>query len=194
MSAGPPPRRRRPLLIHGVDEQCDRLRRRRHRHGIGQAAPRGEIDHVCFQRPLCVAGEGAARLLGMRLEVGNARQAYAALEAHAETMQGVITDINLGKGPDGWAIGKQARQLVPTMPLVYVSGASQADWAAWGTQQRYDHQAFCTHATDGCYILVVERFGGDVIGPGITQAGRQSNPASCGRSSSPGSRAIRLGT
>lgn len=62
----------------------------------------------------------------------NAKQAYAALEAHGETIQGVTTDINLGKGPDGWAIGKRARQTCPTMPIVYVSGASQAEWASMG--------------------------------------------------------------
>lgn len=66
------------------------------------------------------------------VSASNAKQAYAALEDHAKTIQGVITDIDLGKGPDGWAIGKKARQLVATMPIVYVSGASQADWAAMG--------------------------------------------------------------
>lgn len=64
--------------------------------------------------------------------VSNAKQAYAALEAHAGTIQGVITDINLGKGADGWTIGKRARQTSPTMPVIYLSGASQAEWASMG--------------------------------------------------------------
>lgn len=66
------------------------------------------------------------------LSASDAKQAFSALDAHAGTIQGVITDINLGEGPDGWDIGKKARELVPTMPIVYVSGASQAEWASMG--------------------------------------------------------------
>jgi DNA-binding response OmpR family regulator len=47
-------------------------------------------------------------------------------------LRGLITDIDLGDGPDGWAIARKARELISALPVVYVSGASNADWASRG--------------------------------------------------------------
>lgn len=53
------------------------------------------------------------------------------LENDPDRFAGLITDIRL---PDveGWAIAKRARELVPTMPVVYMSGDSAVDWSAYG--------------------------------------------------------------
>jgi len=57
------------------------------------------------------------------------------LEAAAEPFRGLITDINLGDGPDGWEVARRARELVDGLPVVYVSGASQHDWTSQGVPQ-----------------------------------------------------------
>lgn len=62
----------------------------------------------------------------------NGPEAMAELEADAARFRGIVTDITLGEGPDGWEVARHARELAPTLPVVYMSGASAADWAAHG--------------------------------------------------------------
>lgn len=59
-------------------------------------------------------------------------QALAELDADAKRFKAVVTDIQLGSGPDGWDIGRRAREVVPDMPVIYVSGGSSNDWSAKG--------------------------------------------------------------
>ena len=65
-------------------------------------------------------------------EVGDGKEALAALEAGGEAVRGLVTDVNLGTDPDGWAIARKAREREATLPVVYVSGESQEAWAANG--------------------------------------------------------------
>lgn len=44
----------------------------------------------------------------------------------------VVTDIRLGAGPDGWAVATRARELNPSVGIVYVSAESSADWPVHG--------------------------------------------------------------
>jgi DNA-binding NtrC family response regulator len=59
-------------------------------------------------------------------------EALAELDANAARFRAVVTDIRLGAGPDGWEVARHARELVPEMPVVYMSGDSAANWAAQG--------------------------------------------------------------
>jgi CheY-like chemotaxis protein len=59
------------------------------------------------------------------------RQALEELKDIAR-FQGIVTDVRLGPPPDGWAVAKAARELVPSMPIVYMSGDSAADWHSMG--------------------------------------------------------------
>ena len=43
---------------------------------------------------------------------------------------GLVTDIDLGDGPDGWEVARRARRLNPALPVVYVTGDSGRDWEA----------------------------------------------------------------
>lgn len=47
-------------------------------------------------------------------------------------LSGVVTDIRLGVGPDGWAVATRARELNSAVAIVYVSADSSADWPAHG--------------------------------------------------------------
>jgi DNA-binding response OmpR family regulator len=59
-------------------------------------------------------------------------EALNLLEKVAGPFRGLVTDVDLGKGPDGWEIARRARELVEAIPVVYVSGASQHDWTSKG--------------------------------------------------------------
>jgi DNA-binding response OmpR family regulator len=66
------------------------------------------------------------------LAVGNGPQAIAELDKGAERFDAVVTDIRLGDGPTGWDIGHRARELVLTMPVVYMTADSAKAWASQG--------------------------------------------------------------
>ena len=59
-------------------------------------------------------------------------EAMNLLEMAKMPFRGLITDVNLGQGPDGWGLGRRARELFDAISVVYVSGASQHDWASQG--------------------------------------------------------------
>jgi DNA-binding response OmpR family regulator len=64
--------------------------------------------------------------------VSSGEEAFAALDRDAAQFSGVITDIRLGKGANGWQVGQHARQFVSSMPIVYVTADSAAEWASHG--------------------------------------------------------------
>jgi DNA-binding response OmpR family regulator len=63
---------------------------------------------------------------------GDGDRAVAELEKNANRFTAVITDIKLGKGPNGWDVARRARELVPDMPVVYITGDSIHEWSARG--------------------------------------------------------------
>jgi CheY-like chemotaxis protein len=62
----------------------------------------------------------------------NAAEGSALLESHKGALRGLITDINLGNGPDGWDVARHARELIPDLPVVYMSGQSAHEWTSHG--------------------------------------------------------------
>ena len=61
-----------------------------------------------------------------------ASEAIRALESRIAELSGLVTDVRLPGGPDGWAIGRRARELRADIPVVYTTGDSAADWSAKG--------------------------------------------------------------
>lgn len=66
------------------------------------------------------------------LTASNGSQALDLLGKPEGALRGLITDINLGDGPDGWEVARKARELASGLPVVYVSGASDGDWTSRG--------------------------------------------------------------
>jgi DNA-binding response OmpR family regulator len=66
---------------------------------------------------------------------GSGAKAIAELESHGADFKALITDIRLGSGPDGWEVGHRARQIVPGIPVVYMSGDSIHEWSAEGVPE-----------------------------------------------------------
>lgn len=54
--------------------------------------------------------------------VQNDREAYRAIEVDGAALQVLITDINLREGTTGFDIARFARRLLPSLPVIYVSG------------------------------------------------------------------------
>lgn len=54
----------------------------------------------------------------------------AAIEylGNQQELCGIVTDIRLGQGPDGWEVARRARDNEPRLPVVYVSGDSAHDF------------------------------------------------------------------
>jgi hypothetical protein len=63
---------------------------------------------------------------------GRGGKALSELEADPSRFNGLITDISLGGGPDGWEIARRARELIRNLPVVYISGHGSADWPSKG--------------------------------------------------------------
>ena len=64
------------------------------------------------------------------LHVATGREAVEVLED--PRIAGVITDIRLGKGPDGWDVARRAREVNPSIPIIYMSGDSAHEHASRG--------------------------------------------------------------
>jgi len=62
----------------------------------------------------------------------NGTAALATINENAGRFCAVITDIRLGKGPSGWDVGHRVRELVPAMPVIYMTADSAAEWSAHG--------------------------------------------------------------
>lgn len=60
------------------------------------------------------------------------QDALDALEQHQDGLSGVITDIRLQGEIDGWAIARRAREMLPHIPVVYMSGDSAHEHTALG--------------------------------------------------------------
>lgn len=86
-------------------------------------------DEILIQGMLMSALEEA----GFRLLVAdNGTQALELLAEKHALLHGIITDINLGDGPEGWEVAQTARELINSLPIVYVSAASEHEWFSKG--------------------------------------------------------------
>jgi DNA-binding response OmpR family regulator len=55
------------------------------------------------------------------------------LEAPETEYRALVTDVNLSPGKlTGWDVAKRARELQPTLPVVYITGTDANDWASNG--------------------------------------------------------------
>jgi DNA-binding response OmpR family regulator len=59
-------------------------------------------------------------------------EALAILEEVEAEISGLVTDIRLGEGPNGWELARTARELHAGLPVVYVSGDSAPDHTSQG--------------------------------------------------------------
>lgn len=86
-------------------------------------------DDVLIQADVIAGLEDAGFTLAV---ADDGEQALQILAERGAELRGVVTDINLGAGPDGWEIAKAARELIGGVAVVYVSAASDHEWTSCG--------------------------------------------------------------
>lgn len=59
-------------------------------------------------------------------------EAVTLLQGNKGKYQALVTDISLRGRMDGWTVAQHAREMDPEFPIVYISGASGADWPSKG--------------------------------------------------------------
>jgi len=67
--------------------------------------------------------------------VSDGTEALEKLALAGSTLSGLVTDIDLGDGPNGWQVAREARIWAPELPVVYVSGGSAHDWRMMGVPE-----------------------------------------------------------
>jgi CheY-like chemotaxis protein len=65
----------------------------------------------------------------------NGEAAFEASDEDGQPFCAVVTDVNLGRGPDGWAVARRARELRQGLPVVYATGASGHQWYSEGVPE-----------------------------------------------------------
>lgn len=58
----------------------------------------------------------------------NGHEALEKLASVGPVLRGLVTDVDLGNCPNGWQVAREAREFLPDLPVVYVSGASVHEW------------------------------------------------------------------
>lgn len=86
-------------------------------------------DQILIQTMLADALKEAGFSL---LVADDGSRAIQLLNANRERVHGVITDIGLGSGPDGWVVARTAREIVAGIPVVYVSAVADQEWTSKG--------------------------------------------------------------
>jgi DNA-binding response OmpR family regulator len=59
-------------------------------------------------------------------------EAVTLLRGQKGKYRALVTDISLRGKMEGWEVAQQAREIDPDFPVVYMSGASAADWPSKG--------------------------------------------------------------
>ena len=59
-------------------------------------------------------------------------EAVTLLKGNKTSYRGLVTDIGLRGKMDGWEVARQAREIDPQFPVVYISGAHAEDWPSKG--------------------------------------------------------------
>ena len=113
-----------------------------HRAQIAQV-PVGHLGVRSVEEPILLLVEDDALVLLVAqeaLETGGyavvvavtAAEAISVLNDQSAQFAGLVTDIRLGEGPDGWEVARHARELLADLPIIYVTGDSAADWPVHG--------------------------------------------------------------
>lgn len=66
------------------------------------------------------------------IEASTGKTAMECICTEGVSVAGLVTDINLGSGADGWAVARSGREMNPNLPVIYVTAESYDDWAARG--------------------------------------------------------------
>ncbi len=66
------------------------------------------------------------------IAANNGADAVGIIKQHSAALRGLVTDINLGKGLDGWEVARRGREMIPGLAVIYVSGLAEGEWPSKG--------------------------------------------------------------
>jgi DNA-binding response OmpR family regulator len=87
-------------------------------------------DQDTLSRELVAKALGDAGFQVVTAESGTL--AFEALSKAVSPIRAIIANVDLGNGPDGWAVAKRARDLDPRVPVIYVTAGSPRPWRTEG--------------------------------------------------------------
>ncbi len=64
--------------------------------------------------------------------VTTAEDAITLIETRQNAYRALVTDINLPGKLGGWEVARAAREIDPSFPIVYMTGAAAEEWGAHG--------------------------------------------------------------
>ena len=64
--------------------------------------------------------------------VASGEEAVTLLNGNKDKYRALVTDISLDGKIEGWEVARHVREIDPEYPVIYMSGASAADWASKG--------------------------------------------------------------
>jgi CheY-like chemotaxis protein len=64
-------------------------------------------------------------------------EAVTLLRGHEIGYRALVTDIDLRGSMNGWEVAKQAREIEPSFPIMYMTGASADQWPVEGVPNRH---------------------------------------------------------
>jgi DNA-binding response OmpR family regulator len=77
--------------------------------------------------------EEALREAGFETAIApSAEEAVTLIKGKVMNYRALVTDINLKGHMTGWEVAKQARQIEPEFPIIYMTGAAADDWTSHG--------------------------------------------------------------
>lgn len=87
-------------------------------------------DEVLIQSALAEALEEGGF---QTINASNGKDAIEILDQKKADIRALLTDVNLGrKEITGWNVAKRARELIPAIPVVYMTGGNSYEWDANG--------------------------------------------------------------
>lgn len=61
-------------------------------------------------------------------------EALCVINDGAVVFRALITDVTLGRGPSGWEVARHARELLPGLAVVYMTGGDENQYASSGVR------------------------------------------------------------
>ena len=106
------------------------LASRRHASSVEGAVKIILIEHEAL---IALFVQEALEEEGFKVEyLSDAKAAESAIRQRLEAVSALVTDVRLGEGLTGRELARLAREVSPTLPIVYISGDSAVEHSAQG--------------------------------------------------------------
>ena len=106
------------------------LASRRHASSVEGAV---KIILIAHEALIALFVQEALEEEGFKVEyLSDAKAAESAIRQRLEAVSALVTDVRLGEGLTGRELARLAREVSPTLPIVYISGDSAVEHSAQG--------------------------------------------------------------